>query len=302
MITQWIYSDAYSNTSLAISLLQRCFLLHASVLLCVSSLMVVCSHTNVLSHLNLPSVDYTVSPNGATSLIWSPLVLLLRTAFFPLFPKQLPVFLLFPSFLLCHLHSLQSSPHSMNGDECISTRSWRALQMAHSILFQSAHVNMPTMSLPGCHWKKKDLCCAWVQRNTVIERCTFVCGSLASSLLWRSCLLSLLMTANRWRPTALWWRSLSSSPLESPSSPRRSTGLSPLQSLFIQSLKTSVKRAAGCVRDLMWGCLMLFTFQCYFFVSYRALNYLQWPWRYNFLQVHYLVRIITVLYCSQNSQ
>lgn len=175
----------------------------------------------------------------------------------------------------------------MNADQYISAHSWWALQMAHSIHFcQSSRVKMPTMSWPDCHWKEE---------------------IAVSGLHRKHCYLTLHI--------CVWFISLFSSvtqlfvvafddgePVKTNSTLVEITVLQPSRiPIFTQEEYRFVSSAELCHSvpqnmcekscRVCWGSLILFTFQCYCFVSYRALNYFQWPWRDNFLHVHCLVRM-----------
>lgn len=253
-----------------------------------------CSHIDVQAHLKFWSVDHllkdcAVSPSRLPPLIWPPLFLFLWTVFLPLCVTPAHSQVLHTQWM----QRINTLVHA-RGELC-------------RLLTASCFVSLPMLRCQTClhqaatKRKRSELCLVWALAPlSVLHTCvSFI--SFLFFFLFCSCLSSPLTMANQWRLTALWWRSLSSSPLESPSSPRRSTGLPTLQLCVIWLLGTRVIRATGPFQGLISGCLMLFSFQCYHFVNYRLLNYLQWPWRCNLLWMHCLVRTMTVLYCSLNT-
>lgn len=283
MITQWIYGDAYSNSNLAISAAAALPPSCQCASLCVSSLMI----PRVFPHRRVNTWDSDRWFTPSVPPRWRALLCFFYSGLFSFlcFFKHSPVFILPPSYRLrvtC-AHSRVLHTRWMQINTLVRARGELCRWLTASCLVSLAVLRCEPRLRQTTAERTKIIAAPGRLRHAAISRSTFAPASLASSLLWRSCLWWPLTTASRWRPTALWWRSPSSSPPESPSSPRRSTGLSPLRRFVIQSLRKCVKIVAGCVQHLMWGCLILFTFWCYFFVSYRALNYLQWPWRYNFL-------------------
>lgn len=253
MITQWIYGDAYSNSSLAISAAAALPPSCQCASLCVSSLMI----PRVFPHRRVNIWD---SDRWFTPLVpprWRALLCFFYSGLFSFlcFFKHSPVFILPPSYRLrvtC-AHSRVLHTRWMQINTLVRARGELCRWLTASCLVSLAVLRCEPRLRQTTAKRTKIIAAPGRLRHAAISRCTFAPASLASSFLWRSCLWWPLTTASRWRPTALWWRSPSSSPPESPSSPRRSTGLSPLRRFVIQSLRKCVKIVAGCVQHLMWN-------------------------------------------------
>lgn len=267
MITQWIYGDAYSNSNLAISAAAalppscQCASLRAS------SLMI----PRVFPHrrVNIWDSDRWITPSVPPR--WRARLCFFYSGLFSFlcFFKHSPVFILPPLLSPpCHLRSLPSSPHSMNADQYVSAGSRRALQMAHSFLFgQPGRVEMPTASSADRRWKHKDHWRAWSTQT----RCYLPLHIRARFISFFSPVTQLFVVAFD-----------DGEPVKTNSTLVEITVLQPSRiPIFTQEEYRSVSSAPFCysvpqkMREKscrVWGCLILFTFWCYCFVSYSGLE------------------------------